>query len=261
MVKKNAQARVLVVIPTLGKRIEYLKLALQSIVNQSVKCDIVLVYPLSNRPAKKLGIEFGVDHIDDPGDMSSAVNLGIASAKDYHDYIVWIGDDDLLLPDSISTSLSALDKNPDASVAFGYCDYVNEHGQKIFSSNAGSLAPWIMTWGPNLVPMMGLMMRKTSLKKAGIFDRNLKYAMDLDMLLRLRKVGKFINTKKTLSAFRWHSTSQTVTSRPLVLDETEKIKRKYLPKFIQPAAFLWEKPVRVATKIAVSRVNAKSQSL
>lgn len=258
---KNSETRVLVVIPTLGKRLEYLRLALESITTQSVKCDIVLVYPLNNVAAKKLGTEFGVLHLDDPGDMSSAVNLGIASAKSNHEFIVWMGDDDLLYPNSLATSMAALDKNPKATVAFGYCDYVNENGLKIFSSRAGSLAPWIMTWGPNLVPMMGLMMRKDSLNKAGIFNKDLKYAMDLDMLLRLRRIGPFVNTKTTLSAFRWHSTSQTVTNRPKVLDETEKIKRTYLPAYARPFSFLWEWPIRVATKVAVSRVNTKNRSL
>lgn len=253
--------RVLVVIPTLGQRLEYLKIALDSISMQEEPCDIVVVFPLSNTKASTLVKQYHAMQIDDPGTMSGAVNMGIQAAKPWHEYIVWIGDDDLLYPASITTSIAALDKNPGATVAFGYCDYVDENGTKIFSSRAGSLAPWIMTWGPDLVPMMGLMMRKSSIDKAGLFNVGLNHAMDLDMLLRLRKVGKFINTKTTLSAFRWHATSQTVTSRPKVLDETERIKRSYLPRYVRPFAFLWEMPVRVATKIAVSQVNTKARSL
>jgi GT2 family glycosyltransferase len=261
MQKNTAKTRVLVVIPTLGNRPEYLRLALESIRMQSIFCDIALVYPLSKKEIKKIGDEFNVIHLDDPGDMSSAVNLGIDWAKQNHEYIVWIGDDDLLLPDSIGVSLHALDTNKHASVAFGYCDYVNENGKKIFSSRAGSLAPWIMTWGPNLVPMMGLMMRKSSLDLVGRFDKTLKYAMDLDMLLRLKKVGKFVNTRQTLSAFRWHPNSQTVNNRPLVLDETEIIKRNHLSPIPKHLAFLWEKPIRLATKIAVLQVNKRAKNL
>jgi GT2 family glycosyltransferase len=259
--RNNKKPRVLVVIPTLGDRLEYLKQALESISIQNVPYDISVSYPLKNKKAAALLDKFNVIHVDDPGTMSGALNAAIAAAKPWHEYIVWIGDDDLLYPDSLATSMAKLDKNPSASVAFGYCDYINENGEKIFSSKAGSLAPWIMTWGPDLVPMMGLMMRKSSLDKVGLFNVELKWAMDLDMLLRLKSVGSFINTKRTLSAFRWHSTSQTVTSRPKVLDETERIKRIYLPVYIRPFAFLWEKPVRIATKVAVSRVNAKTRTL
>jgi GT2 family glycosyltransferase len=259
--KSNAKPRILVVIPTLGDRLEYLEQALESIKIQNVPYDISVSYPLSNKKAAKIIEKYKAIHVDDPGSMSGALNAAIAAAKPWHEYVVWIGDDDLLYPDSLATSMAALDKNPKVSVAFGYCDYVNEEGVKIFSSKAGSLAPWIMTWGPDLVPMMGLMMRKSALDKVGPFNVDLKWAMDLDMLLRLKQVGKFINTKTTLSAFRWHSTSQTVTSRPKVLDETERIKRMYLPKYARPFAFLWEQPVRIATKLAVSRVNAKTRTL
>lgn len=252
----NIQPRILIVIPTLGERLGYLRLALESIrAQQPTAYDIVMVFPMQNEAAKKLADEFNAIQVDDPGTMSGALNVGIAKAEPWHEFIVWIGDDDLLLANSLQTSMRAMDKNPSASVAFGYCDYINEDGKVIFSSRAGSLAPWIMTWGPDLVPMMGLMMRKKSLDEVGVFSVSLKWAMDLDMLLRLKRVGKFINTKQTLSAFRWHSTSQTVTSRPRVLDETEKIKRIYLPKYIRPFAILWEVPVRIATKIAVHRVN------
>lgn len=255
------KARVLIVIPTLGKRIEYLRLALESISIQSpTNYDIVMVFPIKNLEASALAKEFGAQEVDDPGNMSAAVNAGIATAKPWHDYIVWIGDDDLLLSNSLATSLKALDDHPNAVIAFGYCDYVDENGKKIFTSRAGSLAPWIMTWGPDLVPMMGLMMRRTALDQVGQFDENNKWCMDLDMLLRLRKVGKFYNTKVTLSAFRWHVSSQTVSSRPILLDEAEKVKRKHLSKYIRPFAFLWEKPVRIATNLAVKRVNATARN-
>lgn len=249
--------RILIVIPTLGRRIEYLRLALESIeLQKPTLYDTVMIFPLDNAEAVKLAEEFNVNMVNDPGGMSAAVNAGIATAKPWHEFIVWMGDDDLLMPNSLETSLMALDKRPDAVVAFGYCDYINSNGDFIFSSRAGNIAPWIMTWGPDLVPMMGLMMRISALKQVGEFDVNNKWCMDLDMLLRLRKIGKFVNTKSTLSAFRWHPNSQTVSNRPILLKEAEIVKRKHLPKYVKPFAFLWEWPVRLATAIAAKRVNA-----
>ena len=172
-----------------------------------------------------------------------------------------MGDDDILLPNALETTRKALVKNKNATVAFGYCDYVDSNGKYIFTSKAGSLAPWIMTWGPNLVPMMGLMFRKSSFNEIGGFDESLKYAMDLDLLLKLRKIGPFINTKQTLSNFRWHATSQTVSNRPKVLTETEGIKKKHLPAPLNRLTFLWNWFIRIATTLAVKRVNAKAQNL
>lgn len=254
--RKGKEARILVVLPTLGKRLDYLRQTLESIRAQApVATDVVMVFPLSNKETAKLANEYGAIAVDDPGGISAAVNAGIAQAKPHHRYISWIGDDDLLAPESLQAAMAALDQHPDAVVAFGYCDYIDAEGRKIFTSRAGNLAPWLATWGPDLIPCPGALFRLSALRKVGKFDETRKYAMDLDMFLRLRKMGKFINTKRTLASFRWHPTSTTVANRKHSLDEAEQVKRKHLPKAMRPLSFLWEKPVRIATFIAAKRVN------
>ncbi|MFA5004398.1 MAG: glycosyltransferase [Candidatus Saccharimonadales bacterium] len=261
--KKNNQepyARVLVVIATLGKRNDLLRLTLESIVKQKpIKYDIVMIFPLDNKETMALAKRFKADVVEDPGGMSAAVNAGIATAKAHHEYITWIGDDDMLTPGSLEASTKALDANPQAVVAFGYCDYIDHVGRVIFTSHAGRLAPWLMTWGPDLVPLPGSLFRCSTLQQIGGFDTNNKWSMDLDVFLRLRKRGKFVNTKKTLACFRWHTGSQTVSNRPMVLKEAEMVKRKYLPRPLRLIAPFWERPVRIATTLAVRRVNNLSR--
>jgi GT2 family glycosyltransferase len=218
-----------------------------------------MVFPLKNKETQSLAKEFGAIMVDDPGGISRAVNAGIAAARPWHDYITWLGDDDLLTPGSLATSVSALDAQQEAVVAFGYCDYITLEGKRIFTSRAGRFAPWLMTWGPDLVPMPGLVMRRSALNVVGEFDPENKWSMDLDMLLRLRKVGKFINTKTSLACFRWHQNSQTVSSRPMVLREAEIVKRKHLPKPLRVVAPIWERPIRIATNLAVRRVNRMAE--
>jgi glycosyltransferase involved in cell wall biosynthesis len=254
--KKQPKPRVLMVIPTLGQRSALLRQTLQSLKDQSpFEFDTVMIFPLKNKETRKIAKDFGAIMIEDPGSLSAAVNAGIAQAKTHHEYIGWIGDDDLLTKESLKTAVTALDANPNAVLAFGYCDYIDDDNRHLFTSRAGRLAPWIMTWGPNLVPLPGMVFRRSSLRQVGEFDVTNKWSMDLDMLLRLHKIGKFINTKKTLACFRWHESSQTVANRPKVLKETELLKRKYIPKPIRIFAPLWEYPVRWATKLAVYRVN------
>jgi len=259
MAKRNPKVdkpRVLVLMPTLGKRNDLLRLTLESIANQKpVKTDVAMVFPLKNKETKALAKEFGAIMIDDPGGISRAANAAIEAAKPWHEYITWLGDDDLLTPGSLATSVKALDKDKGAIVAFGYCDYINANGKHIFTNRAGKLAPWLMTWGPDLVPMPGLLLRRSALEKVGLFDVNNKWSMDLDLLLRLRKTGRFVNTRTTLACFRWHENSQTVSNRPQVLKEAEMVKRKHLPKPLGVIAPLWEKPVRLATYAAARRVN------
>lgn len=253
---KQIKPRVLVLMPTLGKRNDLLRLTLESIKAQEpVLTDIAMIFPLKNKETKALAKEFGAIMVEDPGGISRAVNAGIAVAEPWHEYITWLGDDDLLTPSSLTTSIDVLDQDENAVVAFGYCDYIDIDGRRIFTSRAGRFAPWLMTWGPDLVPMPGLVMRRTALDKVGEFDNDNKWSMDLDILLRLRKTGRFINTKTSLACFRWHENSQTVSNRPRVLQEAEQVKRKYLPKPLRAISPLWERPVRIATNLAVRRVN------
>lgn len=248
--------RVLVVIPTLGQRTDLLRQTLESIANQKPTLfDIVMVFPLKNKETASLAKEFNATMVDDPGGLSKALNAGIAQAQEYHEFISWIGDDDLLAPKSLSTAIEALDNNPSAPLAFGYCDYITQKGEILFTSRAGRLAPWLMTWGPDLVPLPGIVFRRSAIERVGGFDPENKWSMDLDILLRLRKIGKFVNTKKVLASFRWHELSQTVANRPKVLAEAEAVKRKYLPKPLRVITPVWDWPVRWATQIAVYRVN------
>jgi glycosyltransferase involved in cell wall biosynthesis len=259
--KPQSKPEVLVVVPTLGKRTDYLRLTLQSIADQApLLYDIVLVCPMDSKETEKLAKEFGASRVADPGGLSAAVNAGIAQAKPWHKYISWIGDDDLLTPNSLAIASAALVAHPKAVLAFGYCDYIDGEGRHIFTSRAGRLAPWIMTWGPDLVPMPGLLMRLSSLHEVGEFDVNNKYCMDLEMLLRLRKLGKFVSTGKTLAAFRWHANSTTVANRDLVLRETMQVKRRNLPQGLRPFSPLWDGPVWLATRLAVRYVDSKAKT-
>jgi hypothetical protein len=106
-----------------------------------------------------------------------------------------------------------------------------------------------------MLPLMGLFYRLDKARDVGEYDTSLKYSMDLDMWLRLRTKGNFINTGKVLGAFRWHQTSTTVANRSASLKEAEMVKRRNLAVPLRIIAPVWEGPVRLATKLAVRRVN------
>ncbi|HMS25107.1 MAG TPA: glycosyltransferase [Acidimicrobiia bacterium] len=259
---QNTQSRILLVIPTLGQRPDYLRQTLDSIKSQQgVIYDIVMIFPLDNEETMQLAHEVNAIIVDDPGGISAAVNAGIAQAQPRHEFIGWIGDDDLLATDSLKTAIEVLDQTSDAVLAFGFCDYIDDRGEKLFTNRAGNWAPWLMTWGPNLVPCPGTVFRKSALDKAGEFDVENKYCMDLDMLLRLRKLGKFVNTKRTMASFRWHSTSTTVVNRVKLLKEVKQVKRKHLSPVLRKFAPIWEPPVSIATTFAAKSVNRKAQKL
>lgn len=236
---KIHKPRILITVPTLGKRLDLLEETLKSITEQkNIKVDIILVFPKNQKSVNTLVQKYKTLKEEDPGTLSGALNIGVKKLKNKYDYFGWLGDDDLLYDSSLETTSKLLEKNPEAVIAYGGCDYIDSSGVKIYTNHSNKYASWVINWGPNIIPLPGMLYRAESLIKVGYFNTKLKYAMDLEMLLRLKKLGKFTYSDKTLAAFRWHPSSTTVANRQNSLKEARMIKKQFLPKYIKPISIL-----------------------
>lgn len=253
-------ARVLIIIATLGRRPTYLEQTINSISSQSVPTDLVLVAPVENAHIQAISAQYSIPVLPDPGSLPLAINLGADALKPHHEYLNWLNDDDFLEPNSMQAVVTALDSNPPAVVAFGHCRYVDVDGNELWISRAGNLAPRILSWGPDLIPQPGMLVRANAWRAVDGVDPSYELAFDLDLLLRLKKLGKLIAVNQVVSNFRWHPDSLTVDDRNKNLRESERAKRDALPKLLQPLSRIWDIPVRSAIKIAANRVNKRAQS-
>lgn len=253
-------ARVAIVVPTLGRREAYLRLCLSSIRDQSMPADIVLVGPDSPE-VHACAAEFAATWLPDPGGLPAAINLGVASVLDSHEYVNWLGDDDLLEPGSLAATVACLDSHPAASVAFGACRYIDDDGRELWVSRAGSWGTRVLSWGPDLIPQPGMLVRSSAWRAVGGLDTSYTMAFDLDLLLRLRRVGPLLDVGFTVSSFRWHRDSLTVDNRDRNLAESERAKRTALGPLARRCAWLWERPVRVAITVAAREVHRRAERL
>lgn len=250
---------VLLVVPTLGQRVDYLRQALASIIEQpGCEVDLVVVAP-SGTPADEIAWRAGARVVPDPQrGLSGAINAGIAAASPETEFFGWLGDDDLLRPGSLPSTIAALRANPKGVMAYGWCDYVNGEGSTFFASRAGSWAARIIGWGPNLVPQPGSLMRLPAVQHVGGLDENLSFAMDLDLFLKLRRHGELIPVGRTLAAFRWHDESLTVSQQQASLNESDAVRRRQmssLPSFTWP---VWRWPVRWSLGVAKAMVKRRA---
>lgn len=253
---------VLVVMPTLGERPDTLTDAMRSAVDQEgVDVRIVVVVPPGATDARATAAELGADVVDDPrSGLSGAVNAGL-EARRGEEFYAWLNDDDLLMPGALAHLSERLRATPGADVAFGACEYIDPDGRSIAVSRAGAWAPRIMGWGPNLVPAPSALIRISALEEVGFYDVTLKYAMDLDIFLRLRARGPFVATPQVTSCFRWHPDSITVANRALSGAESEAVKHRYLRPWVRPLAPLWDVPVRIASRAAARRLNQRAHAI
>lgn len=253
--------RVLIAVPTLGRRPALLERTLESITTQSVPADVIVVGP--DAPDLRTAAEaHGARWITDPGSQTSAINVGLAVAGPHHEFVNWLNDDDLLEPGSLEATTRALDQHPDATVAYGACRYIDEAGNELWVSRAGPWASRILAWGPDLIPQPGMLIRRTAWDQVGGVDESYRFAFDFDLLLKLKKIGPLVDVGQIVSSFLWHADSLTVGDRTTNLQESERAKRAALSPTARRFAWMWEGPVRAATRAAaweVSRRAAKAE--
>ena len=252
-----------IVVPTLGKRPEYLEQCLNSISNSGTNnrsVFVVLVAP-SNFDASKFLAVGKVDlAIQDNGlGLADAINHGFRAMPRDIEYINWLGDDDMLSPNSIGTTSSYLDTNPRSVLVFGSCDYIDGDGNVVWKNSSGPHAVPLLRFGPDLIPQPGALFRRNAFWEAGGLDTKYAWAFDFDLFIKLSKIGKLSYLKSTLSSFRWHPESLSVEHRRQSVAEASAVRVSHLPKIIQPLSILWEFPVREATLIAGNSVTAKAK--
>jgi GT2 family glycosyltransferase len=232
-----------IVVPTLGSRPEYLIEALKSIRNAGV-CYIVIVAPLQAYVDKIIDRRLFDELVEDPMQgLVNAISTGVRALPQQIEYFNWLGDDDTLAPNSLRMSSSTLEDDPAIVCVFGMCQYINRDGQPIYKNRSGHFAVPLLKFGPQLIPQPGALFRRTSFNKVGGLDPTYECAFDLDLLLKLKKIGKIRYIPYQLSSFRWHSDSLSVRSRSVSIHEAREIRQKNLSRIVRSFSPAWELPL------------------
>ena len=232
------------VIPTMGTRPEFLRQSLASI-RSAGNATIHIVAPESAKLAPVLDPDSYDALIVDPGTgLSAAIDAGLRSFPSNVEYINWLGDDDLLTEGSLNHALAILVSDPDIALVYGGCEYVDGDGKSLWLNKSGSYAKYLMRFGPQLIPQPGSLMRRDAYERIGGLDHQYKWAFDLDLFIRLSRVGKLQFTPRTLAKFRWHDGSLSVGGRNGSVAEASEIRMNSLPSPLKAFSPLWETPIR-----------------
>jgi GT2 family glycosyltransferase len=192
--------------------------------------------------------------------LASAINQGISALPPSVQYVNWLGDDDILKPDSLITSSEVLDSKSNVVMTFGSCEYIDDQGSVVWINCSGQWAVPLLRFGPDLIPQPGALFRRSAFEAVGGLNSEFGWAFDFDLFIRLSKLGDLQFLNQTMAQFRWHPESLSVEHRKHSVAEASKVRISHLPSWIRPISFIWEYPVRQATLIAGKRVTAKAQS-
>lgn len=257
---ENMSQSVGIVVPTMGKRIEYLTECLQSI-RASGNVLIYIVSPEMQIIRDSIDSNLYDGLIPDPlVGLSAAIDLGIRSFPDHITYVSWLGDDDKLTKDSTEICLSELSSNRNVIMVYGACQYIDSKSNVFWTNSSGRFAIWLMRFGPQLVSQPGTLFRRDAYNALGGLDVNLKWAFDLDLFIRIMAAGTINFTPHVLAQFRWHEGSLSVGARQGSVREASFVRRKYLHRSIRLISILWEVPMRYLILHAAKFVNLKTRA-
>ena len=224
------------VVPTLGERPEMLRQSLESIARHGAGTRAVVVAPADRCEAiEPVVSRAGGVLLEQHGNgQSDAINQGWDERGLSARWLTWLGDDDLLEPQSMQRCIAALDETPAASMVWGAVRYIDVDGGPLFVFRPPPLyGPRLMRYGHNLVQQPGSLLRRSAVEAVGHLDVRLRFAMDLDLFLRLSAHGPIMQLNEVLASFRWHADSLTAGQGDASEAEAASVRRRNRPR--QPA--------------------------
>lgn len=228
--------------PTLGERADYLQDCLRSI-RKIPNVFIALVAPKefaqSNPEVKSLT---DVIVTDSGAGLAAAINLGVEALPEHVEFFNWLGDDDLINASGFLELECVISRKPSIAAVFGICKFIDADGQVFGISRFGPLATTLLKVGPNYIPQPATLFRKSSFIEVGGLETSLGLAFDLDLFLKLGKVGQVKFVEMLAASYRWHASSLSSSLRVASRRESRTVRAKHLPKTLFALSALWEAP-------------------
>jgi GT2 family glycosyltransferase len=186
-----------------------------------VTLDMIAAYP-----GRKLVLR------DVKGGISRAMNQGIAAATGH--YLAHLHSDDYYAGDEVLATVAARFAETDVDWVVG----------KVQVLKAGRLIPpypmrpftyRAFAAGHAWVAHPAVFIRRSVFERVGMFDETLKYAMDVDLWLRLGRRARPAMLDRALTVFRDHAGSVSSANKVKARQEEFAVRRRYLGQ--APLAF------------------------
>lgn len=165
--------------------------------------------------------------------QAHAINKGFAMASG--DILCWINSDDLLAPGALHRVAEHFAENPNSVWCGGGCRYMDEAGNELSDITIlpdSGLACWLthIKFRKGIFLQPSTFWRKEAIQAVGMLREDMDYAFDFEFFYRLRKrYGPQIRLDATLSKFRLHRASKSVSASEMFLLEMIDIARNELP--------------------------------
>lgn len=159
------------------------------------------------------------------------------------EFIVFLHQDDKYHPARLKKLYEASKKYPTCNFFVNTTDFIDSKGKKLGTWRP-ALKPGLLSPAECIPPLMiqdsfsvpGVMFRKTVLTTEGFLDENYKYTADWEFWLRLASKHGVCFVTDTLSYFRVHFGSQTVSiagNQKVMRQNLDDVLERYLPVLLE----------------------------
>lgn len=137
------------------------------------------------------------------GGLAASRNRGILHARAR--FVSFLDADDIWMPDKLQSQLEALERNPDAAVAYSWTDYIDEAGRFLYQGSHSSFSGQVYAHllEHNFVESgSNVLVRRGVFEQVGNFDARFPGAEDWDFLLRVASRYPFAVVRKPQVLYR-----------------------------------------------------------
>ena len=243
-----------IIVATLGER-NTLKQTLNSIVIQNMRdLEVKIVIPKSkinylNEIVNEVHLT-NYQLIEDEGKgLSAAINQGFFAQGNF-EFFSWINDDDELTSGSLNRSVNFLISNTNKNAVIGNLCYLTPklNGKILLKVTKVNL--FVSKIGPNVIPQPGSLIRKSAFRDQIPLNEKYRFAMDLDMWLRILANGQIGIIKESQALMSFHSNSLTFINRKKASIEAFQIRyRNAQSIFIKSLIVVFYIPTRILSAL------------
>jgi glycosyltransferase involved in cell wall biosynthesis len=163
---------------------------------------------------------------DVSGGISRAMNAGIEIATG--DIVAHLHSDDYYIDHKVlSLVFETFKDNPQNKWAYGHIRVLNDGELSPVLSSHNPFAFRRYAAGRTSVPHPAVFIRRELFSTHGGFDETLKYAMDIDLWLRLGRLNLPVQINASLTVFREHAGSVSTTNKLKARQEEWQVRRRY----------------------------------
>jgi GT2 family glycosyltransferase len=198
-------AKVSVIIPTFN-RPDFLPRSVESALRAGSDVEVVIVDDASrDRTASVCQTLRGITYVrlDSNRGVAGARNAGLLASTS--EYVSFLDDDDLRLPNSIDEQLDLLEAQPDAGMIYGAALYGDEQckpkgGSYPAECPQGDIFWQLMEW--NFVPCPTVIFRRACLDRIGLLDESAAGVDDWDLWVRIAELYPVLSTEQAVAIWR-----------------------------------------------------------